>query len=271
MKRIFRNARFLWLLAFLLTAGSALYQRWSGPSYPVSGSFKADEGEVTWRLPRTWSTSSDAEIRLHSPDRDVSGFVEWKRYKTDEPFVRYWMDRVNRDLVYRLQRQPAAGKVLYRVGLSYANQEYLVNHGEPLVMRFKGDVPSGILVVHIIAMFTGMLLSTRAGLEAITATPRYGSLIFLTIFLLGVGGLIFGPIVQKYAFGAYWTGWPFGSDLTDNKTVVAVAVWAIAAWSQRFSKRPHAWIAAAALLTFAVFLIPHSMLGSELDYSKLPK
>jgi hypothetical protein len=271
MKRIFRNPRLLWLAAFLLTIGSALYQRWSGPSYPVSGRMQTDGGEITWRLPRTWSTSSDAEIRVNSPDFEVAGFVEWKRYKTGEPFTRWMMDRVHPDLVFHLQRQPAAGKVIYRAGVIYAGQEILLNYGEPVVLRFKGDVPSGILIVHVIAMFTGMLLSTRAGLEAITATPRYGSLLFLTIFLLGVGGLIFGPIVQKYAFGAYWTGWPFGSDLTDNKTVVAVALWAVAAWSQRFSKRPHAWIAAAAMLTFVVFLIPHSVLGSELDYSKLPK
>ena len=37
---------------------------------------------------------------------------------------------------------------------------------------------------------------------------------------LGLGGMILGPIVQKYAFGAYWTGIPFGHDLTDAKNLV---------------------------------------------------
>ena len=66
-------------------------------------------------------------------------------------------------------------------------------------------------------MFFGMLLSTRAGLEAYSTTPNYGRLILWTVALLTVGGLLLGPIVQKYAFDAFWTGWPFGTDLTDNK------------------------------------------------------
>jgi hypothetical protein len=40
-----------------------------------------------------------------------------------------------------------------------------------------------------------------------------------------VGGLILGPPVQLEAFGALWTGWPFGADLTDNKTLIAVLAW----------------------------------------------
>jgi hypothetical protein len=36
------------------------------------------------------------------------------------------------------------------------------------------------------------------------------------------------------------------------------------------AKNPRRWMVGAALVTFAVFLIPHSVLGSELDYSKTP-
>jgi hypothetical protein len=40
--------------------------------------------------------------------------------------------------------------------------------------------------------------------------------------------MILGPVVQYYAFGEFWTGVPFGWDLTDNKTLVAVIFWALA-------------------------------------------
>ncbi|MBI4877207.1 MAG: hypothetical protein HY822_21445, partial [Acidobacteria bacterium] len=91
-----------------------------------------------------------------------------------------------------------------------------------------------------------------------------------TVGFLLVGGMILGPVVQKYAFDAFWTGWPFGHDLTDNKTAVAFVAW-VGAWvASARSRNPRRWMVFAALVTLAVFLIPHSVLGSELDYSKMP-
>jgi len=81
--------------------------------------------------------------------------------------------------------------------------------------------------------------------------------------------MIFGPIVQKYAFDAYWTGVPFGFDLTDNKTLIAFIAWIVASVMVFKSKKPAYWVLGAAVVTLIVFLIPHSVLGSELDYSKM--
>jgi len=90
---------------------------------------------------------------------------------------------------------------------------------------------------------------------------------------IALGGLVLGPIVQKYAFGAFWTGWPFGGDLTDNKTLGMWLAWvvAIAVWSRRKdpSDRIARWTTvAAALVMVAVYLVPHSLRGSQLDYGK---
>jgi hypothetical protein len=88
---------------------------------------------------------------------------------------------------------------------------------------------------------------------------------------LFIGGLILGPIVQQYAFGAFWTGWPFGHDLTDNKTIIAFIFWAIALF-QVMKKKPKAgiWVIVATIVMLAVYLIPHSVLGSEIDYTQIP-
>jgi hypothetical protein len=75
--------------------------------------------------------------------------------------------------------------------------------------------------------------------------------------------------MQKFAFGAFWTGFPFGADLTDNKTMVALIGWIIALIAGRKSKSPRSWYLGAAILLLVVFLIPHSLLGSELDYSEV--
>jgi hypothetical protein len=109
-----------------------------------------------------------------------------------------------------------------------------------------------------------MLLSTRTGLEVFADQPQLKRLTGWSLAFLAVGGLVFGPIMQKFAFDAYWTGWPFGSDLTDNKTAVAVLAWLVAAFALRRSRKPKVWVVGAAVVVLAVFLIPHSLLGSEL-------
>ncbi|MBA3976132.1 MAG: hypothetical protein C0504_18145 [Candidatus Solibacter sp.] len=162
-------------------------------------------------------------------------------------------------LVANLPEQPPAGKLAYRVILQKDGERVSLG-GAPHVIRFKGDVPDAVLFPHVAAMFLAMLLSARAGLELLRPNPAT-SLLWPTFILLTIGGMILGPIVQKYAFGAYWTGFPFGTDLTDNKTAVAWILWGLAGW------RKSPWlIALAAIGTFAVYLIPHSMFGSELKY-----
>ncbi|HUT07603.1 MAG TPA: hypothetical protein VMY15_02040, partial [Candidatus Latescibacteria bacterium] len=85
-----------------------------------------------------------------------------------------------------------------------------------------------------------------------------------------VGGFILGPLVQKFAFGIAWAGFPGGIDLTDNKTLVAFLFWVAALIAGRRGKPARPFVLAASLVTLVIFLIPHSLLGSHLDYSKMP-
>jgi hypothetical protein len=168
-----------------------------------------------------------------------------------------------------LPHQPPAGKLVYRVTLQDAQLTVTLPEKDAVVIRFRGDVPAVTLIIHVALMFIGLVVSTRAGLEFFSKEPKLKKLIVWTIGLFAVGGLIFGPIVQKYAFSAYWTGWPFGGDLTDNKTAAMIILWIVAAIALKKFKNPKRWALAAAVLTLVVYLIPHSVLGSELDYSKV--
>jgi hypothetical protein len=136
----------------------------------------------------------------------------------------------------------------------------------PVVIRFKGAVPSYILTPHILLMFLAMLFSTVAGLMALAKNPLFRKYSLWTLIILIVGGIILGPVVQKYAFGEFWTGIPFGWDLTDNKTLIASLFWILAVTMNRKKERPLYSILAAVVL-LVIFSIPHSVFGSELDYS----
>jgi len=261
-----RRSSILWIAAVVLTLATAIFQRITGPSYPIRDHTAIGGKDIAYTLERSHPGEGDAPVRVVVPDRSVEGLLYWKRHKTDDAWKLVVMHRRGDTLVAALPHQPPAGKLEYRVNLSDTGAAVLLPEKSPAVLRFRGDVPTPVLILHIAVIFAAMLLSTRTGLEVLAAAPRYAILTQWTVWMLFAGGLVLGPIVQKYAFDAFWTGWPFGTDLTDNKTAIAFAGWMAAAFALQRSKHPGRWVAGAAILLIVVFLIPHSLLGSEIDY-----
>ena len=257
-------------LAFLITVLSAIYQRLSGPTYPVRGHVVLGGKEVRYKLTRTHGGAGDQPVRVTVPDRAVSGTVAWRRYPTNDDWSFLPMTRSDDALEAALPHQPPAGKLEYQVRLT-TGAETVLAPPRPAVTRFKGDVSTPLLVTHVAVMFTGMLVSTAAGLAALVpGLPlRRRSLIALGLILLG--GFVLGPLVQKAAFGEYWTGIPWGWDLTDNKTLFAALFWAAAVFLQRKGEDRRPAVLAAALATLVVFAIPHSVWGSEIRWESTAK
>ena len=168
-----------------------------------------------------------------------------------------------------IPKQSSSAKMEYKVLLASQGNEISLTGDTPVIIRFKDPVPDVLLVPHIIIMFLAMLFSTRAGIEALNPKGNPRKLALWTTGLLLVGGLILGPLVQKFAFGELWTGFPFGHDLTDNKMLIAMIGWIAALIAGRGGKPARWWVLGASILLMAIFLIPHSVLGSELDYSQI--
>jgi hypothetical protein len=256
----------LWILALMITLASAYYQRRTGPSYPLRGTANLGEAQFQYRLERSHAGETNCPIQIRTIDPSISGQIVWKRHGVNEAWREISMTFAEGVLAAELPRQPPAGKLDYWVVLNSHGQSLRLPAGEPAVIRFRGEVPDFILYPHILAMFAAMLLSTRTGLGVFKPGGRLKALTFWTLGSLITGGIILGPIVQKYAFGAYWTGWPIGADLTDNKTFVALLAWILAAVALYRARRPEIWAAVSAAVLLAVYMIPHSVLGSELDY-----
>jgi hypothetical protein len=259
-----------WIIAIIITVLSAYYQRVTGPTYPLSGKILIDNQQIDYHLLTSHNSTDDCLIKIDIKDASLSGSLEWKRFKTNDEFTKVAMTNSDGILSASLPKQPPAGKLQYRIILQKDNESFEIPTEQKfVVIRFKGEVPLYILIPHIIVMFGAMLLSTRTGLEVFNKEPRLKIFTIWTIALLIIGGMILGPITQYYAFGEFWTGIPFGIDLTDNKTLIALIGWLIAAFALKKSSKPKWWIIGASVLVFIVFLIPHSVLGSELDYNKI--
>ncbi|MBE3109406.1 MAG: hypothetical protein IMZ46_02670 [Acidobacteria bacterium] len=257
-----------WFLAVVITLGSAVYQRMTGPTYPLRGKAVVAGTEVKFKLPRSAETVRDAEVRLPAP-APLQGYLEYKRFKTEDAWTRVVLAREGGDLVGLLPKQPAAGKLLYTINLTGGYVTTPVAGEDPVVIRFKNPVPAWIIIPHVLVMFAGMLLSTAAGLAALDKKRNPRRFVLWAVALLFVGGFILGPLVQKFAFGVAWAGFPAGFDLTDNKTLIALLFWIAALIAGRKGKPARPFVLAASLVTLLVYLIPHSVLGSEFNYSKM--
>lgn len=255
----------------MLTAVVLFYQRMTGPTYPKRGNIEIGNETIKYKLIRSWENEryetdrNGARLAIAVSDPGVTAECKFKRLGTSDDWTKVDMQRVEGELVTFLPTQPAAGKLLYFVTLYKGEESYTLTEG-PVTIRFKSWIPGWIPLPHVLLIFISLLFSTMAAVEALRRGKMVMTYTILTLVSMLIGGLIMGPIMQKYAFGAYWTGWPFGNDLTDNKTLVAFIVWLIAFFVLRKNPKNRFWPVFAAIITLAVFVIPHSVLGSEFDY-----
>ena len=274
MNKLMKNI-LLWVLAIVLMAVIVIYQRATGPTYPKKGKIELKGSEVKFSLLRSNNVGMNAPVKVEAKDKTLVGKIKLKRYPSHDDWSEFELNRDGDFLVSELPEQAPAGKVMYQVsvGKDYNNLTYLTE--EPIVLRYKGVVPDWVLYPHILMMILSFAFAMRVAIEAAFKRDNVLNLSYLTLVFFAIGGLILGPIVQKYAFGAFWTGWPFGKtilhfgDLTDNKTLASILIWVIAIFRMRKHPNQTWWAWLATVVMIIVYLIPHSMLGSEIDYTEI--
>lgn len=261
------------LLAVVLTMCLAVFQRMSGPTYPKSGKVEVNGKKYAYKLPRSGTTGEETVVKFPNVLDNTSGastqaasqgaFLYYRRYPLveGEDYVKVPMRWQDGNWTASLPSRPQAGKWAYYIqaeGVSYFADQ-------PVVIRYKGDVPAGILIPHILLIFLAMFFAVMAGIASICNNPLYKRYCLLTVLFLLSGGFVFGCLVQYHAFGVYWSGFPLGGDFTDNKTLIALLAF-LAAWGVLVFRKQARWaVLAASIVMLGVFCIPHSANGSELN------
>jgi len=253
-----------WILAVIITFAAIIYQRKTGPTYDKKVSVTIDNQQYKLKLIRSHGGTTDCNIDLNMPDKEVEGTLMYKIYPTKANWTEIAFTRQNDIITASLPNLPPAGKYEYKVLLKKGGRDFPIDNGKSTLIRFKGEVPKVILAPHILMMFLAMFLGNVAGIMAIFKYHKYRFFGTLTVIFLFIGGLILGPLVQKYAFNELWAGIPFAWDLTDNKTLIAFLFWTLAWFMNRKTERP-TYTVVASIVMIIVYSIPHSMFGSQLD------
>ena len=271
----------LWVLSLVITALCFMYQDKTGPTYPLDGKLQTAKGTVHFRFLRSETIGMTLKIMLLDPiPSGVTGYVRFRRYKSDDAWTSLTFHPGEFEYERRGRRESVkgsgvelpslnerAGKYEYFVFISDGSGEAVsVTGDEPIYARYKAEVPISVLAIHILVIFASMIFAVRTGLEAII-NGNYRWMLWTTTASLLLGAFVLGPLVQWYAFGVWWSGIPFGYDWTDNKVLLELAAWVWALFMNRGSHRNRSAVYVAAVLTLIVYFIPHSIFGSEYNYT----
>ena len=146
------------------------------------------------------------------------------------------------------------------------------------VLIFEGRASKSVLVAHVVFMFGAfffMVMSFFGGIamlrgrEGKRGTVRAARWVLVSSF---IGFVPLGMILNYQTFGMLWEGYPFGRDITDNKTQLIFVFWLLSLLlvrgsfvgggeeRDRVGPRPFAWaIIGSFLVSLALFIVPHSI------------
>jgi hypothetical protein len=150
---------------------------------------------------------------------------------------------------------------------------------DPILLKFQGQVPSHIILAHIICLFVAIFFSVLATLSAVDLKRGKGTLkktvafSIVTFIFLFMGFFPLGWALNYYAYGVLWEAFPFGSDVTDNKGQIAFISWLVTLLLIKgtiFRKdASRNWVSEKGfstaviisfVITIAMYLIPHSLI-----------
>ncbi len=146
------------------------------------------------------------------------------------------------------------------------------------LVKYKGDVSGLFLVLHVVFMFGAFFFMVQSfwgalrilsGSDGKPGTVRLVQWVILTTF---VGGWPIGFILNHQRFGTLWEGFPFGYDITDNKTQIIFLFWIVTVLLVRGSflgrgescdalgARGFAWaVVVSFIVSLTLYMIPHSL------------
>lgn len=254
-----KSSAFLWTVAVVMALVFSVWQRVSGPTYPLYGHATLAGTPFSYRLERTHAGPGDHVVVVTPGRPGAAGTLRWRDHADGAAWTILPMRPAQGTaLAGTLPHRGPGQKLDYTVEvLQDSASVSLPAHGFATI-RFRNDVPWWILIPHIVCMMGALLMSTRAALEAIAGGPKLKEFTLRTLSALFLGGFPLGCAVSAYAFGQPWGGFPLGHDATDNKTLVAFIAWLIAAAFVLRTRSPRGVVIAAAVVMTLVYMIPHS-------------
>ena len=106
-----------WILAILLAAVIAIYQRFTGPTNPIRAKINFLNSQVKYRLLRSYTAFEKLPVKIVAPNTKIKAFCVYRRFKSKDKWTKTQMHRNGIILFTEIPGQPKAGKIEYKIKL----------------------------------------------------------------------------------------------------------------------------------------------------------
>ena len=150
---------------------------------------------------------------------------------------------------------------------------------KPILLKYEGVVPVYIIIPHVLCNFAAIFfaaltlfsaIDVRRGKMSLKEAIKFPLITFILLFL---GFIPFGIAMNWFAFGITWEAFPFGRDVTDNKSQIILLFWLVTLILVKgnllgkgedenlVSKRGYfTMVVITLIVTIAMYAIPHSFI-----------
>jgi hypothetical protein len=237
---------------------------------------------VYHRTVTEWMGPGQPSLKVKvEPVQAVAPVVRWTSPPSSEIQARGMWNIRNGIYEARLPEFEKGTKIKYWITTANAEGTKVRTPGDPgkfAVLKYKGKASNLVIGAHVAFMFGAFFFMAMSFLAAIDIlrgredkknAVRAARWVLVTSF---IGGWPLGFLLNYQTFGMLWEGFPFGYDITDNKTQVIFILWLVSlllVWGSsigrgeekdRLGRKAFALaIVACFVVSLALFILPHSI------------
>jgi hypothetical protein len=242
----------LWSSALLLTFLAGYIQSGTSKYYPVTGTIGIEEKKVSYRFEKIFNDKDNYRFIIRSDNPDIDAVVKWKLENAEE-WNTIEMNKTNAVFTVEIPGQNAGEEILYFAEITNGKQKFTVPD-KPVKLLFQGYVPSMISFLSNFALFGGLLLSFRTGLEFFNENQKIKKLALFTTAFFFVYTIAVTPLRKSYELDAINNKVVSISSLFDFQSILLFILW-IAAMVICFNvNNPKKTALIFSILTALVFL-----------------
>ena len=216
----------LWIAALVITFIFGFSNRITSEEYPVTGTVKYNMHKVSYLFDKVYRSNDDYKFQVFS---DLKGLKIKLQYKNEDGLS--WKEaELNRNNNIYSVKIPNAGpsnKIVYRAELDYNNDKIIVPNEEGVNLTFWGRVSKPIMLFYNLALFFGIFLTTRIGLEYFNDNEKIKKLSLFPLIFFIFYGLLVVPIKRTYELAAFGNKILSINQLFDIKSLAFLIIWIV--------------------------------------------
>ena len=245
----------LWTGALIITIIFTFLLRTISPEKPVTGTVEFGNEKVGYKFDKVYRSDDDYSVMLFSDIDSLQADLEYKDSNSGKGWITVPMENKNGMLTANIPKHPTKSLVDYKVTLKYEGQTFIVPRKNGLTIKFLGRVSPQIMAWFYVALFGGILLSTRIGLEYFNEDEKIKKLSFFAFTTFVFYAMLLIPVKRTYELSAFGKSIPQINQLFSVGGILIIVLWLGGMISFFYVKNRRLMALIIAISTFLIFLI----------------